>query len=91
MLSVVDPTGDSMFRQVMGFSLVLIPVAFLPCLIGMAGWTYMVGSLLLGLFMLRASAIAAKSRSLADARNLLKASVLYLPLLLLLIVVDAKF
>jgi protoheme IX farnesyltransferase len=90
MLSVVEPSGDSMFRQVIGFSLVLIPVTILPCLIGMAGGTYLIGSLLLGVFMLRASSIAAKTRTLADARNLLKASVLYLPLLLLLIVVDAK-
>lgn len=90
MLSVVEPSGDSMFRQVIGFSLILIPVTILPCLIGMAGGTYLIGSLLLGVFMLRASSIAAKTRTLADARNLLKASVLYLPLLLLLIVVDAK-
>lgn len=90
MLSVVDPSGDSMFRQVLLFSVVLLPIAALPCYVGMAGTTYLLGSLLLGIFMLRASAIAARSRSVADARNLLKASVLYLPLLLLLIVVDAK-
>lgn len=90
MLSVVDPSGDSMFRQVILFSVALLPIAALPCFIGMTGITYLIGSLLLGVFMLRASAAAARSRTVADARNLLKASVLYLPLLLLLIVIDAK-
>lgn len=90
MLSVVDPSGDSMFRQIILFSVALLPIAALPCCIGMTGSTYLVGSLVLGVFMLRASALAARSRTVADARNLLKASVLYLPLLLLLIVIDAR-
>ena len=90
MLSVVDPSGDSMFRQVLVFSVALIPIAGLPSAIGMTGTTYLGGSLLLGAYMLRASAKAARSRSLSDARNLLKASIFYLPLLLVLIVVDAK-
>jgi protoheme IX farnesyltransferase len=91
MLSVVDPSGDSMFRQVVLFSVALIPIAILPSVIGMTGTTYLGGSLILGAYMLQASAKAARSRSVSDARNLLKASIFYLPLLLVLIVVDAKW
>jgi heme O synthase-like polyprenyltransferase len=62
-----------------------------PVLIGMAGWTYLFGTLLVGLLMLGAAVGFARNRSVGTARWLLKASILYLPLLLGSIIVDAAF
>ena len=57
----------------------------------MSGYVYFVGALLLGVFMLAASLVVARSRSELDARRLLRASVVYLPVLLVLIVADSRF
>src|SRR6266446_5616607 len=89
MLPVVEPSGVRTVRLTLGFSLILIGVSLLPTLIGMAGWLYFFGTLLIGLLMLIAAAGFACDRSVGNARRLLKASVLYLPLLLVLIILDA--
>jgi len=57
----------------------------------MAGWLYFSGTLLIGLLMLIVALSFARDRSVGNARRLLKSSVLYLPLLLLFIIVDAGF
>jgi len=89
MLPVVDPSGRRTFRQTLSFSVLLIGVSLLPNVIGMAGRFYFYGALLIGLGMLAAAARFAFRHGAGDARRLLKASVLYLPLLLLFIVLDA--
>ncbi len=89
MLPVVEPNGKSTFQQAVGFSILLIAVSLLPTMIGMTGRLYFCGAPLIGLLMLMAAIRLARNHGTADARNLLKASVLYLPLLLLLIVLDA--
>jgi len=89
MLPVVEPNGKSTFRQAIGFSVLLIAVSLLPTIIGMTGRLYFCGALLIGCFMLMAAVRFARNHGAADARNLLKTSVLYLPLLLLFILLDA--
>ena len=88
MLSVVDPSGNRLFRHVVFFSLALVVAGAVPTLIGMTGWLYFAGSLALGLMMLEVGRQGYFSHSLADARKLLRASVYYLPGLLALIVID---
>ena len=88
MLPVVEPDGRSTCRQIIGFSVLLIPLSVLPTLLGLSGMVYMVGAILLGLGMLGAAILLTISRSNLDARRLLKASVIYLPLLLILSVAD---
>jgi heme o synthase len=90
MLPVVEPDGKSTFRQVIVYSVLLIFVSIIPYTIGMSGVLYLIGSLALGVFMLSSGVKLAKSESVKDARNLLKASVVYLPLLLMLIVFDVR-
>src|SRR6266487_2670678 len=63
----------------------------MPTLIGMAGWVYFFGTFSLGLLMLVAALGFARNRSTTNARCLLKASILYLPLLLGFILLDAGF
>jgi protoheme IX farnesyltransferase len=89
MLPVVDPDGISTFRHTLAYSVALIGVSLLPTIIGMTGRLYFYGALLIGLVMLGVAVYFARERGTADARRLLKASIVYLPLLLLLIVLDA--
>lgn len=91
MLPVVEPTGVSTFRQTIFFSALLLGVSVLPTVIGMTGRVYCVGALVMGLALLAVGVLFTRSKSFLDARRLLKASVVYLPLLLLLIIVDAGF
>ena len=83
-----DPDGSSTFRQILFFSILLIPVSVLPAVLGICGWFYVAGALGLGLFMLRPCLAFGCNRTAPAARRVLKATVLYLPLLLLLIMVD---
>jgi protoheme IX farnesyltransferase len=89
MLPVIEPSGRRTVRLAVGFSLVLIGASLIPTLIGMAGWFYFSGTLLIGLLMLMVALSFAHDRSVGNARRLLKASILYLPLLLLFIFLDA--
>jgi protoheme IX farnesyltransferase len=89
MLPVLYPDGQSTFSQIKAFTWLLIPVSLFPTWIGMSGYFYFWGALLLGMLFLKQSLRAAASRSHQDARRVLKASILYLPLIFLLIVFDA--
>jgi protoheme IX farnesyltransferase len=90
MLPVIEPGGRQTVRLTLAFSLVLLGVSLIPTLIGMAGWLYFFGTSLIGLLMLLVALGFARDRSVGNARRLLKSSVLYLPLLLLFIIVDAR-
>lgn len=89
MLPVVEPSGATTFRLTVLFSVLLLGVSVLPAWIGMTGPVYFWGAVLTGLGLLAAGAAFARAQTLPDARRLLRASVLYLPLLLLLIILDA--
>lgn len=91
MLPVVEPDGLSTFRQVIAFSIVLLPVSLLPTFYGMAGQFYAWGISLLGLVMLAIGINLYRSHSVQDAKKLLRASVIYLPLFFALILGDRSF
>ena len=88
MLPVVEPDGQSTFHQIFWYSLALIPISLLPTLAGMSGAIYFTGALLAGLGLFYVSRNLIRSHTNADAHKLLKATVFYLPLLLILIVLD---
>jgi protoheme IX farnesyltransferase len=90
MLPVVDPSGERTFHQTIAFSVLLIGISILPTVLGLTGRFYLWGALFIGLGMLSVALDFARNHGTGDARRLLKASVLYLPLLLLLIVLDAS-
>lgn len=81
MLPVVEPDGRSTARQVLLTSAILIPVSMLPTAFSMAGQGYAAAALALGLYLFRAGWRLASERTLARARGVLLASVMYLPLL----------
>lgn len=89
MLPVVKPDGKNMFMQVMLFSLVLIPVSMLPTAIGLSGRIYSAGALFLGLAMLACGAAFTLQQTHASAKRVFRMSLIYLPMLLLLILIDA--
>jgi len=88
MLPVVDPSGKRMFRQIFFFSLFLIPISVLPTMIGLSGKIYFAGALFLSVSFFVVGVMLIRSKSIQNARKLLKASVIYLPLLLILIIFD---
>lgn len=91
MLPVVEPDGESTFRQVLIYSLILIPLSMVPTFIGMAGMIYCVGITLAGFAMLYVGWQVSQSRTNQDARKLLKTSVIYLPIFFGLILTDLGF
>ena len=70
------------------YSVLLIPVSLLPMWLGMAGSIYMVGSLALGLAFLYSGIRVSLDRSRLRARQVLLASVVYLPVLYGLMVLN---
>ncbi|MFQ5852362.1 MAG: heme o synthase [Candidatus Binatia bacterium] len=87
-LPVVEPDGGSTGRQIVGHSLALLVVSLMPTLLGLAGLFYYVTALLLGGAFLVCGAIVAIDKSVTSARRLLFASLLYLPLVLLVMALD---
>ncbi|HEY3100968.1 MAG TPA: heme o synthase [Methylomirabilota bacterium] len=88
LLPVIDPEGTSTERQIVTGCLALLGVSLLPTLIGLAGVVYFVGTLALGLGFVALGVRQALRPSLAGARRVLFASLLYLPALLTLLAVD---
>jgi protoheme IX farnesyltransferase len=81
MLPVVEPDGRVTGQQIILYALMLVPVSLLPWFLGISGRFYLFAALILGLLFLASSIRAAFSTSNHHARQLLLASVLYLPLL----------
>ena len=88
MLPVVEPDGESTARRILFFSLLLIPVSLAPKFMGDAGNWYLSGALALGLYFFYAGVRAAVDPTRIRARQVLLASVVYLPLLYGLLVLD---
>jgi protoheme IX farnesyltransferase len=91
MLPLYDPNGDRLIRQTWVSSVLLIAVSTLPVFFHLAGPVYFAGSILLGIWFLRLCLDFSKNRTREMARKVLKGSVLYLPLLLALMVLDHLF
>jgi protoheme IX farnesyltransferase len=88
MLPVVQPDGLSTVAQALFFAVLMIPVSLAPWMLGMATLTYAALALALGLLYLaytirfaRILRVKDEEESRRIARDLLKVSVLYLPLL----------
>ena len=88
LLPVIDPDGRVTGRQIVLNCAALLAVGLLPTLIGFAGATYFFAALLLGSVFLWYGLRLATLRSLASARHLLFASLIYLPVLLAVLAFD---
>ncbi|MFN0138534.1 MAG: heme o synthase [Pyrinomonadaceae bacterium] len=90
MLPVVEPSGRITARQIVMFSIMLLPVSLAPFFFGISGIIFLVGASLLGVWMLWASIRTARARTNESAKKLLLVSVIYLPLLFILMVADKR-
>jgi protoheme IX farnesyltransferase len=88
MLPVIDPDGRSTARQAVFYAAALLPLSLAPTLIGMAGTRYFAGTFVLTLLFLAAAARFGQTREAADARRLFFGSILYLPLVWILMIAD---
>jgi len=88
MLPVVEPDCRSTARQIVLYGIALIPVSLIPGLLGMSGRIYLIGALLLGLWFLYSGVRVALERTILRARSVLLTSVLYLPLIYGLMLLD---
>ncbi len=91
MLPVVDDArGTATGRQIIAYTIALLLVSILPTWLGLAGNIYLVGTLLLGLAFFYFGWEVATRYSRVQARRLLQASVIYLPLVYVLMVLDKQ-
>jgi protoheme IX farnesyltransferase len=88
MLPVVEPDGRSTSRQIIFASLALLPVSLLPAILNFSGRIYLICALILGAAFLYQSVKTAVKLTREQSRLLLKASVFYLPLLFIVMVLD---
>jgi protoheme IX farnesyltransferase len=88
MLPVIDPDLSLTRRQILVYSLTLIPVTIVPCILGMAGGIYFTAAVLLGLAFLSFAISCAATCTRSDSRKLFFASIIYLPLLFGALMID---
>lgn len=87
MLPVIEPDGASTGRQIVACSLALIPVSMAPAWLGMTSAGFAVPAFLLSAGYLCYGIFLARGKTGTQARALLRASVLYLPLLYLFLLI----
>jgi protoheme IX farnesyltransferase len=88
MLPVVEPDGRSTSRQIVVYAMALIPASLMPGLMGMSGAIYSIGALVLGIWFLHSGVRVAFDRTAVRARKVLITSVLYLPMIYGLMLLD---
>lgn len=90
MLPVVDTDGRLTARQIVLFAVMLFPVSLAPFFLGISGFIFLAGASLLGIWFLWASIRSARAKTKEEAKRLLMVSVIYLPLLFILMVADKR-
>ena len=88
MVPVTDDTGRATALYVIMFCLALLGCSLSLSFVGITGGVYLAGATLLGLVFLAAGTNLALKKTDKSARQLLIASVIYLPLLLIVMVLD---
>lgn len=88
LLSIDDPGGRRTVRQTLLFTVALVALTLAPMGFALAGWTYTVGAVLLGLMFVHLAWGFTREVSNFQARRLMLYSIAYLPAVLGLLVVD---
>ena len=90
MLPAVEPDGKITARQIVLFSLMLLPTSLAPFFFGLSGLVFLIGGAIIGLWMLYASIVAARAKTDTTNKRLLLVTVIYLPILFILMVADKR-
>ena len=88
MLPVIEPDGNRTIRQILWHLSLLFPISLLPVLIGMNGNIYLYGVLIITLYYFISAFPMLYKKSYKNASRILKASVFYLPALMIIIIID---
>ena len=87
-LPVIDKSGISTSRHIIGNCLALLSVSLLPTILGLTGAIYFTGALVIGVIFLAYGIKTAVKKSNRYAKQLLHASIIYLPVLYALMFAD---
>ena len=88
MLPSIDPTGRLTCTSTLLYALALLPIGVAATVVGIAGWGYAFGAIALAGWLVYLALRMWQDRSVPAARRLFIASVIYLPLLMGLLVID---
>lgn len=88
MLPVIEPNGRRTIRQIFWHLSLLFPISLLPFLIGMNGIIYLIGTLIITLYYFLSALPMIYNKSYKNASRILRASVLYLPAMMIIIIID---
>jgi protoheme IX farnesyltransferase len=88
MITGRDPGGAITGCHAVSYALVLVPAGLLPAAVGLAGPVYFAGALFLSLYYLGEAVLFWRDVAELRARRLLRASFLYLPAILLLLLMN---
>ncbi len=91
MLPVVDREGGRTAVLMVSYCLALVPASLTPCLLGLGDHFYLAGAMLFGLAFLAQALRFARERSETMARRVLQASLVYLPALLGLLLLNSPW
>ena len=90
LLPVIEPDGRSTGRQAVLYSAALVPMSLMPTLVGLASPWYLMGAITLGAILMLFSVEFAATRTMPAARRLFFGSILYLPILWTILVIDHR-
>ena len=90
LLPVLEPDGRSTGRQAVLYTAALVPMSLMPTLVGLASPWYLMGAITLGAILMLFSVEFAATRTMPAARRLFFGSILYLPILWTILVVDHR-
>jgi protoheme IX farnesyltransferase len=90
MLPVVDSNGKQTGRQMLRFTLLLVIVSLLPFVLGRGNWLSALAILVLAAAFLYRVIAFTRAATTQHARQIFRASLLYLPLLIAILILDAK-
>ncbi len=88
LLCVNDPEGNRTAGDALRYSVLLLPVSLFPTPLGLTGSLYLTGATVLGIGLVVQGFTFRRHRSHATARRLFLSSVIYLPVLLILMAAD---
>lgn len=88
MWTIHDSNGTKTVALMTTFSALMVAASIVPWLLDLSGWLYLIGSLVLGIWFLSLVYTFSATRSVQNARLVLKGSIWYIPILLLLVVID---
>ena len=91
MLPVIEEDSNRTNRQIIWHAFLLIPVSLFFVVTGVLGSIYFWGAAILGVVYLLSGIPLLRESSVKNAKLLLRTSVLYLPLLLVIILIDLNY